>query len=551
MRHDEAWFGGEDRFRRVLWVLLARVLTVTFLLGFSAWFQLHIEPQLLSPPLLSLYVLIAVTYVITAISVVSASRVEHLDRFVYFQLFWDILFTTTVVYLTGGVNSFFIIFYCFCVIYASVLIERIGWVLSASLCSLTHSGLLALQQIGFITPFSSLVGQAPSVAGNVYYSSVIYGAAFFAVGAFTNYLSGQLRETGRVLKEKTIDYAELATLTSDILQSLNTGLLTVDRAGRITSFNQAAERITGLRFADVFGRSLTEVLPELGTGVRGSGGTVADRWEGTIQTAGGESRHLGLSLTGLHNGFGEEVGLVVSFQDISRVKEMERELRRSDRLAAVGELAAGLAHEIRNPLGSMSGSIQMLREGLTLDPAYERLMGIVSREMDRLDRLIANFLQFARPSQPDPRPVGLAVLTEETLDLLRLHPDASGVEVKTDIEPGLRVFADLEQLRQVLWNLVLNAVQAMKPSGGGTLSITAQSNGPAVVISLEDTGPGVPPEVLDRIFDPFFTTRPKGSGLGLSVVHRIVEAHRGRISVGTGADGRGARFVIELAAPPA
>ncbi len=531
-------------------MLLARVLTVTFLLGFSAWFQLRAEPGLLSPPLLSLYVLIAVTYVITVLSVASARRLEQIDRFVYFQLFWDILFTTTVVYLTGGgVNNVFILFYCFCIIYASVLIERIGWLLSASLCSLTHTGLLTFQELGWVQPFASLLGQGGGLPGNVYYSAVIYSVAFFAVGYFTNYLSGQLRETGRVLKEKTIDYAELATLTSDILQSLNTGLLTVDRAGRITSFNQAAERITGLRFADVFGRSLSEVLPEIDAGGREPGTGVADRWEGVIHIGGGESRHLGFSLTSLHNGFGDEVGLVLSFQDISRVKEMERELRRTDRLAAIGELAAGLAHEIRNPLGSMSGSIQMMREGLSPDAASERLMGIVIREMDRLDRLIANFLQFARPSPPDARPVALGVLVEETLDLLRLNPDASGVEITTDIENGLRVLADLEQLRQVLWNLMLNAVQAMKP-GGGTLRIGARASANGISIAVTDDGPGVPPEVVDRIFDPFFTTRPKGSGLGLAVVHRIVEAHRGRISVGPGPEGKGTRFVIELPAPP-
>jgi two-component system sensor histidine kinase PilS (NtrC family) len=253
---------------------------------------------------------------------------------------------------------------------------------------------------------------------------------------------------------------------------------------------------------------------------------------------------------------------------VSEVVEMERELRRSERLAAVGRLSAAMAHEIRNPLAAISGSIQMLAgEGgspRTGDEA-RRLMQIVLRETDRLNRLLTEFLEYARPAPARPEDVAVEEVVGEVLSIF----DASrptGIEVAVEVAPGLRVRADAGQLRQLLWNLVLNAAQAM-PEGGAVV-LSAQAAGPPqespgagrndaeewgwVELAVRDGGAGIPADVLDRVFEPFFTTKPGGTGLGLATVHRIVVEHGGSIRVAS-AEGKGTSVLVRLpgAAGPA
>ena len=263
----------------------------------------------------------------------------------------------------------------------------------------------------------------------------------------------------------------------------------------------------------------------------------------------GERLHLGLGAYVLKDAEGIPSGHVVIFQDVTQVVEMERELRRSERLAAIGQLSASIAHEVRNPLAAISGSIQVLEKrtpALANDPEAGRLMEIVLRETDRLNALITDFLQYARPA---PRRVSEIALGDAVDGILRMFESVrpASVSVASRVEPGLALRADPEQLRQVLWNLVLNAAQAMEK--GGRLEIRAtRADGPPqealpgrrneeqaqqdwVEIAVVDEGIGIPMDALDRIFDPFFTTKRGGSGLGLATVHRIVEQHGGSIRV--------------------
>jgi two-component system sensor histidine kinase PilS (NtrC family) len=383
------------------------------------------------------------------------------------------------------------------------------------------------------------------------------------VALLSSALVRDLRIAGEALHAKSSDLDRLRRLHERTVESLTSGLLTTDRSRRVTSFNPEAERITGCSAAAVLGRDIDAVLPgaremvmqgaESGRGGRLRGRTIHRHPSGAL-------RHLGLAGSILREADGSAAGHVVIFQDVTDVVAMERDLRRSERLAAAGQLSASMAHEIRNPLAAISGSVEMLRDGLGHGPADDeraRLMDIVLREIERLDRLIADFLAFARPAPARRAPVALAETAEEVLKMFEAVRPA-GVEVECRVDPALCALADPAEIRQLLWNLVLNGAQAM--AAGGRLSVTARElpqeasgadrNEPRedptlVEVCVADTGVGIPPETLERIFDPFFTTKPGGSGLGLAIVHRVVEGSGGSVEVESRV-GQGTTFRVRL-----
>ena len=262
----------------------------------------------------------------------------------------------------------------------------------------------------------------------------------------------------------------------------------------------------------------------------------------------GATHRLGFSCAVLRDNGGESEGTVVIFQDLTRMVEMEDQLRRSERLVTVGQLAAGLAHEIRNPLASLSGSIELLESELPqLESDARRLFQIVHRETERLNRLLTEFLHFARPDPIRQEPIALRRFFAELEALLRTGPGAA-VSLAVEIPEPLRVFGDPDRLRQAFWNLLLNAVEAEPAGGAVRVEAGPAGGGSEVEIAIEDHGEGIPKDRLARIFDPFFTTKPNGTGLGLATVHRIVEAHAGRILIHS-CVGEGTTIRVVLPAP--
>jgi len=381
---------------------------------------------------------------------------------------------------------------------------------------------------------------------------VVQTSALLLVALLASALSRELRIAGEALSESASDLVLLRNLHEHTVDSLNSGLLTTDLENHVRSLNPEAERITGLAPSEVLGRDLEEVLP----GVREalmvgretpSGGRLRARMP--LVQPGGEKRHLGLASSILRDGEGLASGWVVIFQDVTEVVAMEQELRRSERLAGIGQLAADIAHEIRNPLAAISGSVQILEASLgehEADPEPRRLMSIVLREIDRLNDLITEFLQFARPAPTKPTQVDLGSVVQDLVEMFEAaRPE--GVEIEVDLGTKLTALADPTQVRQILWNLILNAAQAMPEGGRICISVAevaaepqegasegrndAKGGADFVEVTVADTGVGIAPEVLERIFDPFFTTKPEGSGLGLATVHRIVEANGGNLRV--------------------
>jgi two-component system sensor histidine kinase PilS (NtrC family) len=487
------------------------------------------------------------------------------------QVATDVAIVTSLVWFTGGSESIFAFLYIPITVYAALLLGRRGAYAASALAAAGYGALLLAPHVGWV-PAEELA-PAPEPVRIALFG--VHAGALLLVALLASALSRERDRAGRALDERTRDLRSLQRLHERTVESLTSGLLTTDPQGRITSFNPEAQRITGALAAEAIGRPLEEVIPgaaALVFGVVVGGGRLRARLRFRNRT--GRDLHLGIAGSVLRAAEGGPGGHVVIFQDVTEVVEMEAELRRHERLAGVGQLAADLAHEIRNPLAAISGSIQILETSLPGEQAEEtrRLIGIAVREADRLNALITDFLRFARPAPSNPEPTSVATVAEEVLRMFDAVCPA-GVRVSLDVPADLHVRADEGQLRQLLWNLFLNAVQAM-PEGGSLDVSAAPVRGPAalagapagqasaqaglpagrnageegagqVEIEVADTGSGIPEEVLDRIFDPFFTTKKDGSGLGLATVHRIVEGHGGHLTVES-AVGRGTTFRIRL-----
>ncbi len=475
-------------------------------------------------------------------------RFIHLPFFAYILIGSDTLFISWLVFLTGVIDSGFSILYHISIISASILLYRRGGYFSASLSSILYGAMLDMQ-------FYNVAGFARSQnfsAGQVLYLLFVNILSFYVVAFLSGYLSERLRRTHQELRETSSDFADLRVLQDNILRSVGSGIVTMNMAGEITSWNNAAETITGYpideiraRWDSVFGESIKGLLRR--TDALRSGPM---RFEGRITRKNGLELVLGFTATLLRDDRKNVRGVIVTFQDITRVIKMEEQMRRQERLASIGSLAAGIAHEIRNPLASLSGSIQMLREEASLTGDNKRLMDIILREADRLNTIITEFLDYARPKSMQGEAASVSHIIRETITLFRNSRDArDDIHLSMDVPGDLLVPGDSQRLRQVFWNLLINASQAM--ASGGDIRITAAAENidgeRTVAVRVSDTGSGIPADLHDKVFDPFFTTKTDGTGLGLAIVYRIVEDHKGTIEV-TSQEGRGSTFTVRLPA---
>jgi len=370
----------------------------------------------------------------------------------------------------------------------------------------------------------------------------VHGGAFVATAVLAAYLAEQLRRTSQRLADREGDLATVTALHESIVQSVTSGLLTLDPAGRVTFLNRAGEQMTGVPLAEVLGQPASTRF--------GAFRTDTARGETVMEEAGGGKIRLGYSSFPLVGGGQAPLGTAVIFQDLTELRAMEDRVARSERLADLGQLSAGLAHELRNPLASMMGSVELLGAA-ALGEDDRRLLEIVQREGGRLAHLLTEFLAFARPSPARREAVDLASIAAETLEAFSHDPAAAGLKLERELRPA-PVRCDPDQLRQVLWNLLVNAAQALsnggpgQPSGTIRLACLPGASGGAR-LTVADDGPGMVPEVRARLFTPFFTTKPGGTGLGLATVHRVLEAHGGGVTVES-EPGQGTRFTIHLPA---
>lgn len=509
---------------------------------------------------LGFYLTIAASFVSILASSIWLKALGPSRSLIVVQIALDVVMVTSLVHFSGAPESVFTFLYLIVAIYGAMLWERPGAMTAAGLSTVAYGALLLASHSGLVESHGSNYARAPLPVLAAAWGVRV--GALSLVAALASFLSRELSRTGRALDKKTSDLGELRELYGQTVESIMSGLLTSDENGRITSFNPEAERITGHSQSAVMGRPLEEAIPGTSSILRASGqprrSPRAPRASLEYENALGEKLSLGVAASVLKGHDGQPRGHVVIFQNVTAVVAMELELRSSERLAAVGEMAAKIAHEIRNPLASISGSIQILQAGGASapeqDPDSGRLMDIVLRETERLNTLIGQFLQYSRPVPPTLEPVPVRALLEEMRELLEASkPD--DVELVCEGSETHTAMADRDQLKQVLWNLAINGVHAMPKGGVLKLSVAPALLDPAqdwqsggrkgewsdnlrqvanetgVEIAVSDTGVGILPEDQGRIFEPFFTTKAEGTGLGLATVHRVVEGHGGSIRV--------------------
>jgi len=451
--------------------------------------------------------------------------------FLILQAFVDVAFVSIIVFATGLYDSVFVFMYIIVILFGSLELYMKGAMVWAVLSAATYVTLLYLQMKGILHPPG--VESLPLGWSQFIPTSCINSLGFIMTGVLSGVLGEDIRAAREGMQDRESILQKLETFHKHVVENIPSGIVTVDTQGRVSLINDTACSILGVGKGEVTGMPVGEILSGLDLASSRSDSPVP-RPEIVFRRSDGAEIFLGFSSSPMKDADGTVIGRVVIFQDLTPVKQMEERIRIADRLAGVGELAAGLAHEIRNPLASITGSSQMLRETPELPEMSRTLLDIIERESTRLNGLISDFLAYAGPKMKNVGPVNMTGMASEIVAAVRAgEARDKGVIVEILATRDLRVEGDAEQLRQVLWNLVRNAVQATPRGGTVTLDLFSQTRHRQryVVITVSDTGKGMEPGIIGKIFNPFFTSKAEGTGLGLAISQRIVHYHRGFIEV--------------------
>ncbi len=542
---------------RLRYLMLLRVAFVTFLLGIATFLEIKGEDILPEISLLFLYLVIITSYILSLFYFFLLNLTKNIKITLYIQALCDVLMITGLVYATGGIISVYAVFYTLVIIYSVLFLERRGGLIIASACSIFYGLLLDLEYYKILTPLYAIVFQDnPFTAGYVFSRIIIYILSFYLIAFLAIFVVEQEKKTRTLLQEKETAFDQLDLLHRSIIESVDTGILTINLRGQIKSFNRAAEEITGYSFAEVEDKNIVDLFPEYGDLLENihTGGypySQQSRVEMYVESHEKKPLTLGCSVSFLNDGTGKRIGDILVFQDLTAIKKMELILEKNRRLAFIGEMAAGLAHEMRNPLASISGSIQVLHKSLPLNEPDERLMQIILRGKDQLESFMRDFLLLSRPTPGMSEMIKITDIIEDILESIRYLPDwRDDIQVIKSLQDHLPfIRANKTEIRQLIWNVLMNAIQSM-PNGGRVTIETEKdtpdiSAGQFLEIKISDNGQGIMENDLGKIFEPFYTTREKGTGLGLAIVNRIVEGHAGKIKVDS-KSGEGTTFTIWL-----
>jgi two-component system, NtrC family, sensor histidine kinase PilS len=540
--------------RKVRWLIAIRALISTILLGSAIVAQIAAPG---SPPINPLFFLIGLTFTLTIVYALTLRFVERYRWLVDLQLGGDALIVSAFILATGGVTSYFASLYVLPIVAGSTVQFRRGGLMVATLSAALYGGLVVGQYFAASGIVSVSWFAEPAVVlplrSVAQYTVALNVFGFFAAALLSGSLAENVRSAGAQLEQASTEIANLQAFNEHVINSLPSGLATTDPLQRVVTFNRAAETITGVPFQTAFGRPIADVLqlsPAAMESIESDLGTFGTRRHEFRYRPGDGRADIEIGLTATHlETPGGRAGFLFTFQDVTAIKKLERDAAIQQRLAAVGEMAAGIAHEIRNPLASMSGSIQILRHELPLSSEQEQLMDIVLRESERLNTTIRSFLAYARPQRFQIARFDVRRALNDTALLLRnggeLH-EAHEIVVDVPSDP-LWYEADEGQIKQIVWNLATNGLRAMPDGGRLLLKAAHEPSDGGVVLTIEDQGVGIAPQDLDGLFQPFHGRFAKGSGLGLAIVHRIVTDYSGEIQVSS-KPGAGTRIAVRLPA---
>lgn len=524
--HERTW---------LQWLVKVRIIIITFLLG------IELAITALSPTSAPKRVFVSVVvlwYTVAAFLLLLTAIWRETRLQSRLQILTDLCFVTAVIYATGGVDTSFNFLYPLIIIMASVLLTPAWTYVTAIASALMFTAILQLTYWGTIPAY----GQQHTDSRSLHIVIVINWFAFIAVAYLAGRLSARLRQIGVELRFKSGELENLQALHTNIIQSISAGLITTGNDALIHVVNQAAVRFLERPESELIGTSITglfiDPLP-----IASSAPVHA---EVRMKTPMGRQKTfsmIGSSLVVPDRG---RMGFIYTFDDLTEIRRLEREVRLRDRLAAVGRMAAGIAHEIRNPLTSIAGSVKMLASMSALNDEQQTLVSIVTRESERLNAIITDFLWYARDKKFELREVDLIPLLNDTLVLLQHRPEMKvAIERRFETESA-GCMADGDKLKQVFWNLSDNACRAMRD--GGTLTVSVRADHDVWRVNFADTGPGMTGPQIEKIFEPFQTDFYGGTGLGLAIVYQIIQGHDGKISVRS-APGRGTEFMLQLKRP--
>ncbi len=528
---------GDIRFNErawLAWLVKVRVVIISFLLAVELLI-VNLTPN--NVPVRLFETIIVTWFTVSFFFFVLQSLWNEYRAQSIIQIFTDLAFVTSIVYVTGGIDTFFNFLYPLVIIVASILLPRYWAYLTAAISFICFGTLLELSYFERIPSFQiSPHGDLKSLQVVV----LVNFCAYLAVAHLSSALAAKLRQAGMELRDKSGELLSLQALHENVIHSIRSGLITADLEGRITLVNAPGQKLLERTASSVYGRHISDLfmdrLPNLES--------ASAQCEVRGLTPAGKEKTFDMNVTALVVPEQGTIGYVYTFEDRTELRRLEGEVRMRDRLAAVGRLAAGIAHEIRNPLASIAGSINVLSQVTALNDDQQTLVDIITRESTRLNSIISDFLVYSREKSFKFSRMDVIPLLEDALVLLSNRSQTQDLRIVREYAlTEAFVAADPDRLKQVFWNLLENAVRAMK--GKGVITVSVRVEGDFLRIGIRDTGPGIPPQLTEKIFEPFQSQFEGGTGLGLAIVYQIVQAHGAKIYVQSTL-GEGAEFILKM-----